>query len=196
MIIFLLVVLFIYISINGYIFWRGIQAFSGLKLARLIFILLFLISVLAFPLGRIINGQFRHHFSERLVAVGAYHLALMLYLLLLIFFKDLIRWAVKLFHLPLAESSLVSLKNPLSFLIIIGFSLLIIILGHLNAVNPRLKVLEMKINKTAPFGSELRAVLISDIHLGIINRSNRLEKIVDKPIIGDGIFAHEVDQQL
>ena len=180
MFIFLMIVLLVYGSINAYIFWRALQAFSGLKLARLLFIFFFLASVLAFPLGRLINGQFRHHFSEQLVAVGAYHLALMLYLLLLIFLKDLIRWAAELLNSPLAESRLLSLKNPVSFLIIIGLSLLIIILGHLNAINPRLKVLEIKIDKTVPAGSELKAVLISDIHLGIINRSNRLESLVER----------------
>jgi len=180
LVIFLLIVLLIYGSINGYIFWRGLQAFSGLRIIRLIFILVFLSSVLAFPLGRIINGQFQHKLSESLVAIGSYHLALMLYLILFLFLKDIIRWLSRVFRASFSESAFLSVKNPASFLVILGLSLLVIALGHWNALNPRLRTLEIKIDKSAPAGSRLRAVLISDLHLGIINRSSRLERLVKK----------------
>lgn len=178
--IFLMIVLLIYGSINGYIFWRGLQAFSALKAARLIFVLGFSLLVLAFPLGRIINGQFRHHLSERLTAFGSYHLALMLYLLLLLLFKDILRLVAHLFRLKIAEAGFLSVRNPASFLAIAIASLFIIFVGHLNAINPRLKVLELKISKNVLVTTELKAVLISDIHLGIINRSERLESLVRK----------------
>lgn len=180
MILFLLIVLLIYGSVNGYIFWRGLQALSGPGPARLIFSLLFLGSVLAFPVGRILNARFHTHLTEGLVSLGSYHLALMLYLFLLIFIKDIISWLARIAGGQLAPGSWLSVRHPGSFLVIVVLSLLVIILGHLNAINPRLKVLELSIDKKIPAGSELRAVLISDIHLGIINRSNRLEKLVER----------------
>lgn len=180
MIIFLLIVLFIYISVNGFILWRGLQALSRLPAVRLAFILVFSALVLAFPLGRILNGQFRHHLAQNLTAFGSYHLALMLYLFMFLLLKDLVRWLVKIPGWRVARNSWLSVHNPASFLVIAGVSLLVIVLGHLNAINPRLKVLEVSLNKTSPAGTELKAVLISDIHLGIINRSVRLEKLVQK----------------
>lgn len=180
LIIFLTVVLVIYGSINGYIFWRGWQAFSHQKLFRLIFVLVFSLLMLAFPLGRIINGQFRHHLSERLVVLGSYYLALMLYLLLLLLLKDVIRVGARSFQLKIASERFLSVKDPASFLTIIFLSFLIILLGHWNAINPRVKILELKINKKVPLTRELKAVMISDIHLGIINRSSRLETLVRK----------------
>ncbi|MCR4396447.1 MAG: metallophosphoesterase [Candidatus Saccharicenans sp.] len=180
LVIFLLIVLLIYSSVNGYILWRGLQALSGLPAARLAFILIFSSLVLAFPLGRVLNGQFRHHLAQNLTAFGSYHLALMLYLFLFLFLKDLLRWLAKIPGWRAAGDSWLSVRHPASFLIIVGLSLLVIFIGHLNAINPRLKVLELSLNKTAPAGSELKAVLISDIHLGIINRSNRLEKLVQR----------------
>lgn len=180
MIIFLLIVLLIYGSINGYILRRGVQAFSRLNAGRLAFVLLFLVSALAFPAGRILNGEFRHPMAEALVSFGSYHLALMLYLLTFLFLKDLARWLAGLFRSPLAESGWLSVGSPGSFLAILVLSLIIVFLGHLNAVNPRLKVLEIGIDKEVPAGSELSAVLISDIHLGIINRSSRLAKLVER----------------
>lgn len=180
MVLFLLIVLLIYGSVNGYIFWRGVQALSGPGPARLIFSLLFLGSVLAFPVGRILNARFHTHLTEGLVSFGSYHLALMLYLFLFIFIKDIIRWLVRVADGPVTSGSWLSIKHQGSFLVIVALSLLVIILGHLNAINPRLRILELSIDKKIPAGSELRAVLISDIHLGIINRSNRLENLVKK----------------
>lgn len=180
MIIFISIVLLIYGSINGYILWRGLQTFFATRVARLIFVLVFLSLVLAFPLGRIINGQFRPHLSESLTAFGSYHLALMLYLLLLLLLKDVLRGLAHLWRSPAAEAGFLSVKNQASFLVIAAISLIIIFVGHLNAINPRLKVVELRINKDVSEKSQLRAVLISDIHLGIINRSNRLELLVRK----------------
>lgn len=180
MIIFLLIVLFIYLWVNGFILWRGLQALSGLHSVRLAFILVFSALVVAFPLGRVLNGQFRHHLAQNLTAFGSYHLALMLYLFMFLLLKDLIRWLVKIPGWRVAEGSWLSVHNPASFLVIAGVSLLVIVFGHLNAINPRLKILEINLRKTAPAGSELKAILISDIHLGIINRSGRLEKLVQK----------------
>lgn len=180
MVLFLLIVLLIYGSVNGYIFWRGLQALAGPGPARLIFSLLFLGSVLAFPVGRILNTRFHTHLTEGLVSLGSYHLALMLYLFLFIFIKDIIRWLVRIAGAQVAPSSWLSIRHPGSFLVIVALSLLVVILGHLNAINPRLRELNINIEKKIPAGSELRAVLISDIHLGIINRSSRLEKLVDR----------------
>ncbi|MCX8160040.1 MAG: metallophosphoesterase [Candidatus Saccharicenans sp.] len=178
LVLFLLIVLLIYGSVNGYIFWRGQQALSGA--GRLIFSLLFLGSVLAFPVGRILNARFHSHLSEGLVSLGSYHLALMLYLFLLIFLRDLVRWLGALVGRSGFKVSWLSVRTPGSFLAIVALSLLVVILGHLNAMNTRVRVLDLTIDKKIPAGSQLRAVLISDIHLGIINRSNRLEKLVDK----------------
>lgn len=180
MVLFLLIVLLIYGSVNGYIFWRGLQALSGPGPARLIFSLLFLGSVLAFPVGRILNARFHTHLTEGLVSLGSYHLALMLYLFLFIFIKDIIRWLARIADAQVAPGSWLSIRHPGSFLVIVALSLLVVILGHLNAINPRLRELNINIEKKIPAGSELRAVLISDIHLGIINRSSRLEKLVDR----------------
>jgi len=179
LIVFLLIVLLIYVSVNGYILRRGLQALSGLA-PGLIFSLIFMGSVLAFPLGRLLNARYHTHLTEGLISLGSYHLALMLYLFMFLLFRDVVRWLGKLVGWSLSDSGWFSVRHPGSFLAIVGVSLAIMVAGHLNAINTRVKVLEINIDKKIPAGSELRAVLISDIHLGIINRSSRLEKLVEK----------------
>ncbi len=180
MILFLVIVLSIYGLLNGYLIWRGSQALSGLRYGRLLFMLVFLSSMLAYPVGRILNNRWPSRFNEFLISAGSYHLALMLYLFLFLLVRDIMRGLVKISGVSLAGASWLQVRNPASFMFIAALTLTVIFLGHLNAINPRLETIEIKIDKKVPAGSELRAVLISDIHLGTINRSNRLEKLVER----------------
>jgi len=180
LVIFIAVSLLLYVLLNGYILKRGIQAFSSSPVSRLLFILTFSFLILSFPLSRIIDGQFSHHLSKLLVRPGIYYLAFMFYLFLLIFLKDLIRWGYRLVHQPVTRSSLLAVSNPFSFSVILVLSLVILFAGHLNAVNPGIKTLSLTIDKVAAGRQELRAVMLSDIHLGMYNRSNRLAALVKK----------------
>ncbi|MGB9765640.1 MAG: metallophosphoesterase [Candidatus Saccharicenans sp.] len=180
MIIFITVVLLIYGLVNGYIIWRGTQAFTDFRALRTIFILFFLFLVLCFPFGRIINSRSQSPWSQGLTTIGSYYLALMIYLFFLLGLKDIISWLAKSFHLKAASARFFSSYHLATFSLILLTSLIIVYFGHLNAVNPRLKVLDLGIDKIVPGKSELRAVMISDIHLGIINRSGRLESLVQK----------------
>lgn len=179
MVIFLVIVLLIYGTVNGYIIWRLMQAFSSQPLLRILFLLAFLISMLAFPLGRMFNSHFQHQVSERLVAFGVYHLALMVYLLLLLLARDLLRGIFRLSHLS-RPAEWCSVNQPAGFMVVAVLSLLIVFLGHLNAINPRLKTLNLTVEKEVPGAGDIKAVLISDIHLGVVNRSERLSRLVEK----------------
>jgi hypothetical protein len=180
LVIFLTVSLLLYGLLNGYILKRGIQAFSSYPVSRLLFILTFSFLILSFPLSRIIDGQFSHRLSKLLVRPGIYYLAFMFYFFMLIFLKDLIRWGYHLVHQPVTKSSLLAVSNPFSFSVILALSLVIIFAGHLNAVNPRIKTLSLTVDKVAAGRQELRAVMLSDIHLGMYNRSDRLAALVKK----------------
>ncbi len=180
MIVFLVVSLLLYGFLNGYIIKRGLQAFSSRSVGRLLFVAVFSFLILSFPLSRIINGQFSHRLSQILAVPGIYYLAFMFYLFLLLFLKDLIRWSCLLFQQPVKTSSWLSVSNTASFTVILSVSLIIIFSGHLNAIRPVVKTLHLQVDKTADSRTGLRAVMLSDIHLGMYNRSNRLEALVRK----------------
>ena len=180
MIVFLVVSLLLYGFLNGYIIKRGLQAFSSQSAGRLLFVVVLSFLILSFPLSRIINGQFSHRLSQILAVPGIYYLAFMFYLFLLLFLKDLIRWSCLLFQQPVKTSSWLSVSNTASFTVILSVSLIIIFSGHLNAIRPVVKTLHLQVDKTADSRTGLRAVMLSDIHLGMYNRSNRLEALVRK----------------
>jgi len=180
LIVFLVVSLLLYVFLNGYIIKRGLQAFSSQSAGRLLFLVVFSFFILSFPLSRIINGQFSHRLSQILALPGIYYLAFMFYLFLLIFLKDLIRWGCYLLRQPVKASSWLSVSNTVSFEAILSLSLIIIFLGHLNAIHPVVETLRLQVDKKADSRTGLRVVMLSDIHLGMYNRSNRLEALVRK----------------
>jgi len=180
LIVFLIVSLLLYGFLNGYILKRGLQAFSSQPVSRLLFVLVFSFLILSFPASRIINGQFNHPLSKILAIPGIYYLAFMFYFFLLIFLKDIIRWGCRLFSQQVKASSWLSVSNQGSFTAIMSLSLIIIFLGHLNATHPVVKTLRFQVNKMADGRTGLRAVMLSDIHLGMYNRSNRLGALVRK----------------
>jgi len=180
LIVFLVVSLLLYVFLNGYIIKRGLQAFSSQSAGRLLFVVVFSFFILSFPLSRIINGQFSHRLSQILAVPGIYYLSFMFYLFLLIFLKDLIRWGCYLMRQPVKASSWLSVSNTVSFEAILTLSLIIIFLGHLNAIHPVVETLHLQVDKKADSRTGLRVVMLSDIHLGMYNRSNRLEALVRK----------------
>jgi predicted MPP superfamily phosphohydrolase len=70
------------------------------------------------------------------------------------------------------------LKYTVLFSSVILISLLTLF-GYINARTPRIKELSLEINKSAGKYKELRIVMASDIHMGVLFGKNRLEKMVN-----------------
>ena len=181
MIIFLLVALSIYSLINFYIIRRGWQALSGKETLRNIFLAVFLFLALSYPAARFAERLHRGSLSEVLVFIGAFYLALMVYLLLLVFLVDIVRLGNKFFHFfPSAVTEHAQKAGQIAFLVVGVAALMIVIGGIINALHLRLRTLDLSIDKSAGEVRSLNISLVSDIHLGTIVRSSRLEKIVER----------------
>jgi uncharacterized protein len=63
---------------------------------------------------------------------------------------------------------------------IIGCVGLILLVGHINAISPRIRTLDISIAKKAPGLKGLNVVMVSDIHLGHIVGRHRFDQIVEK----------------
>jgi hypothetical protein len=181
MIIFLLVALSIYSLINLYIIRRGWQALSGKETVRNIFLAVFLFLALSYPAARFAECLHRGSLSEVLVFIGAFYLALMVYLLLLVFLVDIVRLGNKIFHFfPSTVAEQAQKAGQIAFLVVGAAALMIVVGGIINALHLRLRTLDLSIDKSAGEIRSLNIALVSDIHLGTIVRSSRLEKIVER----------------
>ncbi len=179
MLIFIVVVLAVHGLVNFYILHRGWQALAGFPRLRAAAALLFLLSALAYPIGRTILASKKWIWSEFLVRIGSPHMALMLYLFMGVLAVDLLRLIDAL--LPFFPRFVTADPNRTGlvlFLIIFGTAALAVVGGGINAAKPRIKELDLTIAKTAPGRKNLNIVMASDVHLGTTVRSSRAEKIV------------------
>lgn len=178
-IVFLVIVLLVYGSINFYILRRTWQALAASPGLRWLFFGLFLFLILAYPLGRLLERSLRNSFSDLIITVGAYYFALMLYLLLAAWTVDLLRLGDKLFRFfPEAVRRDPQRTAQLAFFAGVSAALLTVILGHLNTLHPRIRKLDLRIDKRAGSLRELKIVLASDIHFGTVAGGAFLERIV------------------
>jgi len=182
MLVFLFVALGIYGLTNFYILRRGWQALAGYPSPRTAFLAVFGLLILAYPLGRVMNGASRGVVSDVLIRSGSFYMALMLHLFLLLVVADLFRLAnafLKFFPKDFAADT--HKTGLIAFIAVMGIGLGVVAGGYVNALHLRLRTIEIDIDKPAGAGFRtLNIAMASDIHLGTVMGSRRLEKIVGR----------------
>lgn len=179
--IFFSIVLLVYTVINFYIFRRTYSALDGTGIYRSVFLYSFMLLVLSYPLGRIGEQISRNILTESLVIVGSFYLAIMVYAFLMILVIDILKLGNYFFHFfpsfmtqnPQKTSHWTVLAGLILILFTVGA-------GYINTLYLRINPVTIEIPKSANGIKELKAVVVSDIHLGTVIRSGRLLKIVEK----------------
>jgi hypothetical protein len=182
MIVFLLVVLGVYGLANFYILRRGWQALAGYPSPRIVFLVVFGLLILAYPLGRMMNGASRGVVSDVLIRSGSFYMALMLHLFFLLVVVDVFRLANAFLNFfPKGFAADPHKTGLIVFIAVIGIGLGVVVGGYVNALHLRLRTIEIDIDKPAGAGFRtLNIAMASDIHLGTITGSRRLERIVGR----------------
>ena len=179
MIIFLAIVTTIYALANYYIGRRGARALAAYPKTRAVFLTVFIVLALAYPLGRVLMAISRKQASSALVEFGAFHLLVMLYGLLAVGLIDIIR-LVNAF-VPFFPKALTARPGPTGLVLFIaaaGVVVLTVVVGAVNAGRLRTTEVEIRIPKRAGTMEGLNIVLASDFHLGSIVGNSRLVKTV------------------
>jgi predicted MPP superfamily phosphohydrolase len=162
----------LYILVRG---WQSIPPGSSLKTPYLIF---FLFVSLSFIAGRFIENVWTSAVSNLLIWIGSFWLAAMLYLFLAIVLLDILRlinhW------LPVLPSWVI--RYPLqakqwTALSMMGVTAVLLIVGHLNTLTPRIRTLDILLSKNIRGLKTLNIVVASDIHLGTLVGRTRLDRI-------------------
>jgi hypothetical protein len=180
--IFISLAILIYALVNVYIFSKGWQSLGGLRREwRLAYAIVFIALALSFIAGRFLERAGSSLFTEILVWVGSFWLAVMLYGFLASVLSDILLLAANLFKVKTLQFLLTGTAGKLwTFIAVAGLILTITVAGFFNACNARVKKLELNIPKNAGQLKELNITMASDIHLGTIIGNGRLGRLVDK----------------
>lgn len=175
------IILVIYGLINFYLFKRGLQAIPKESPIRIYYIVIFFFLSLAYLGGRFLERYIPSFVSDILVSIGSYWLAAMVYFLLFVLLFDLLRLVNHFipFFPSFIKNNFEIFKKYLAFSVVMIVTVAIIV-GHFNAIYPKIKTVNLKINKKIEGISELSLAVVSDVHLGTIIGRERFSKIVDE----------------
>lgn len=172
------IIILIYFLINYYIYNRAVQALPpGSYLVY--FKILFWVVAASYVVGRIVERYHISFFTDALTWVGSFWLAAMLYFFMLVIVVDLIRLSNHFIgYLP---SSLYSFPAKTWVMVLsAAIVFLIVAIGHINAISPKINRLSIELDKKANGLDELNIALVSDIHMGTVIGPRRMTKLVNK----------------
>lgn len=177
--IFFSIVIFVYSLINFYIFRHGMMALPQGMVFRKWFPWLFLFLSSSYIISRVMERFWISPVSNFFTFVGSFWLALMVYFLMAVIVIDLLRLVI--YVLPSRPDFLtvnyVDIKKYL-FIIVTVIVGIVVLAGHINALNPRITRLDLKISKKAGSLKTLHIAAASDIHLGTLVGPRRTAKLV------------------
>jgi uncharacterized protein len=179
LLIFLSIVISVYLLVNLYIFIRGWQALQAAPAVKKWYLVIFLFLSLSYIICRFLERIYPFILTDVLNWIGSLWLAAMLMFFTIILLIDLVRiinWIVPFFPSYIIQNyASVKLYSGITIASVI---FLLIIGGHINAITPRVKKIDVTIHKKAGDLKNLNIVLVTDIHLGVIIGPNRATKLV------------------
>ena len=177
--IFFLVVFLVLALVNLYIYYRTRNLFPVEQPLRWGVILLFWLVALGYLAGRILERTGAEGVAEGLIKAGSLWLGAMVYLTLLFLLVDLLRGVS---HIPglrgFFSFAWASEKGRWITTGVYGLTALILVAGFFNARHPKVVRQPVVLDKVVP-GGTYKALLVSDIHLGIMIANGRLGRLVE-----------------
>ncbi|HON18565.1 MAG TPA: metallophosphoesterase [Salinivirgaceae bacterium] len=131
-----------------------------------------MVFVLAFPIGRTLEVFWKNEIATTLVQLGSWWFAAMLYLTL-----GFILAQIGLLFLKIFGTEILPQWKLYSAVVVYSITLLLIIVGYINASNPIINRIEIHSEKNLSSG-KLTIAMVSDIHLGSIIEKKELTRMV------------------
>ncbi len=177
--VFFAIVLIVNLLVNAYIYSRTRTVFPTGNLAYPFAAGLFWLLALSYMIGRITERMGYMEFAHPFVHLGSYWMGAMLYLTLLFLLADILRGIVSL--VPVAENIRFgwnSDKGRVAVVTLYALTAIILSFGYYFAKSPVVRFQQIVVEKSL-IGGPLRAVLVSDLHLGMMISNGRLERLVE-----------------
>jgi uncharacterized protein len=198
--IFFLVVLTVTILVNLYIYYRTRPLFPSTQPGWGLAFALFWVVALSYILGRFAERAGLSWLAEPMIKAGSWWLGAMAYLTMLFLLTDILRGFSLI---PVLKGTLgfswLSDKGRLFSLSVYVITVVILLAGYVNARYPVVRKQSVRMDKPLP-GRPFKAVLVSDIHLGMMISNGRLSRLVnqinrqeaDVILLGGDIFDEDL----
>lgn len=176
---FFLAFFLVYFVVNLYVFIKARQTLDNWPRVKSIFSFVFWFFPFSFIVGRVLEKFFLNYVTTFLIWAGYLWLALITYLTLTLILLDCLRWILPWFKVkPFWRNWGSCFKLKFGFGIL-AFCVLIVVIGFFNALDPKLKSLEIIVNKTKQVPTQAVTMLVaSDIHFGTIIGNQRFQKFI------------------
>lgn len=176
-IIFFSIVISVYGLLSFYIYSKGLQVFPTGTAARTYYKLIFLFLTVSYIIARFLERIWLSSVSDIFTWIGSFWLAAFFYLLLIVIAIDLVRLVN--YIIPFIPESAKSYEfRKIIFWSTVGLVSILLLAGFINALLPRIKTLNITIDKKVEGMQELKIAFASDIHLGTLIGPRRTNKII------------------
>ncbi len=176
MILFLLTFLCLYGGINFYFFFRARSVFHFSGPLQVLLLVLLILLILAPAVVRTLESLHCEQAARFVACVGYIWMAFVFLFFVLSVSLELVRFLHKLMVPETGTLTLKAVTFSLSVLLSAG----LVVYGCVDARRIRVKNLQIPVQQVLPGNGKLRIVQISDVHVGIIIRNDRLTPILEK----------------
>ena len=167
--------------ISFYIYIRGLQSIPPDSSLRHAYTATFWGVALSFIAGRLLENAIPSFVTDILIWVGSFWIAAMLYFLIAVLALDLVRLVNHFTPIyPQAIRDNYALAKYVAGAGVLGLVGIMLLLGHINSILPRVVTLNLSIPRKASKLDHIDIVALSDIHLGTIVGRSRFDGIVEK----------------
>jgi predicted MPP superfamily phosphohydrolase len=181
LIIFLTIFLSLYGGLNLYGFLKAKKALSLSFGASLPFLIFIIIMVFVPILVRLTEKQGFETIARLLAFIGYFWMGLLFFFVSTALLFDLYHLLVYLVGLVLQKNFTgIGLSPRISFFIPFFLCLAIAVYGYFEAIRIKTEHITLRTSKIPEEASGLRIVQISDVHLGLIVREERLRRILEQ----------------
>ncbi len=169
-----------YAGINAYLFIRGWQSLPANSLLQVLYSLLFVISSASFFVAMGLGNRLPVWMTTIFENIGAFWVIGLLYFILAALFADLL--LITDHFTGIFPDWIVDHYKQVKFiylLIVLGLFTIFSLIGYYRFTRPTVKRLNIEMTKMEANRGGFTIVAASDIHLGNVIRTRRLEKFVE-----------------
>lgn len=179
--IFFIIFFAVYSAVNYYMFLRGWQALAMYPQFKPVYVVLFLVISYSYVAGKVLHKYLPVFMYDLMITIGSFWFAYMLYFIIFLFLLEDIRIINHFFKIyPALIIENYQMVKVILFAVIVLVSSLIVGYGYYNSLNFKVKEVKLTLPKKDSKLNELNAVLLSDVHISVINDEKYLSKIVEK----------------